>query len=497
MSNHLCITASFLTNRYHGHEWPPSPARLFQSLLAGAQTGAYREKWNTSEPALRALESLPAPEIVASDAPNPKHYKISVPNNDTELIAAELVKGRASKAAELTAELRSEKKIAPWLLGENSVDQHHLYYLWQIGSNCIEIESVKLLASFLHTLGRGVDMAYANSFVLDDGGKLAITKKEGYSHYVPAKTGELRNTAVHGYLDDLCDAHKRYCNRLSAKGPDAGIRAANYGQSRYKRIGDGQHPSARFLLRNLNNSDLWFAVPWALGMRVAAWVRHATAEALREEGYSSEEIDTYILGHGEQGHRRHVSFVPIPTIRTMHGDGAIRRVMVVEPSDSDSGTTRLLQWKLAPRVLHKLIESDTQQRKTEPVCSLAEPQYGDPVWPYYLPNEKKRVWHSVTPVILHGHNSEHGKFSLKKTDQLLYEAFESSGYSRDSIAELSFQSAPFWQGTEGALTIRVPEHLKKWPRYHIAVQFRQATFGPLLVGIGRHYGIGLFAAPSQ
>lgn len=96
--------------------------------------------------------------------------------------------------------------------------------------------------------------------------------------------------------------------------------------------------------------------------------------------------------------------------------------------------------------------------------------------------------------MLHGHNSEHGNFSLKKTEQLLYQAFDKSGYARHSITEMYFQPAPLWSGTEGALSIRVPEHLRKWPRYHVGVRFCEPVAGPVLVGIGQYYGIGLFAA---
>lgn len=47
------------------------------------------------------------------------------------------------------------------------------------------------------------------------------------------------------------------------------------------------------------------------------------------------------------------------------------------------------------------------------------------------------------------------------------------------------------------MQLRVPEHLKKWPRYHVAIGFRDPIVGPVLIGIGRHYGIGLFAAPPK
>jgi CRISPR-associated protein Csb2 len=74
---------------------------------------------------------------------------------------------------------------------------------------------------------------------------------------------------------------------------------------------------------------------------------------------------------------------------------------------------------------------------------------------------------------------------------------EKSGYSPQSIMELFFQPAPLWAGTEGALAMRVPEHLAKWPRYHVGVRFREPVPGPVLAGIGKHYGIGLFAAPRE
>lgn len=410
MDRYLCIATTFLADRYCGREWPPSPARLFQSLLAGAKTGMYRHQSNVSDAALRALERLPAPEILAADARDLPPYTISVPNNDSDKLAREWAAGRHFDSAHL----RTLKTIAPRQLPHTLGGMAHLYYFWKLTDEVVTTE-VRQLVSFLHTFGWGVDMAYADSMLLDERAKLALMKKEGYSQYIPASEGPLlRDVAAPGYLNDLTEAYKSYCDRFSGRGINPATRATNYGQSRYTRLGNGQSPSARFLLRSLKNSDLWFAVPWTLGTRVAAWMRHATAEALRKEGYSSEKIDSYILGHGEEGHRRHISFVPVPTIRTVHGDGAIRRVMIVEPSDSDGVTTRLLQWKLSPTVLHKLVESNGLGRKTEPVCRLVETQYGDPVWPYYLPTEKRRVWHSVTPVILHGHNSEHGKFSLKK-----------------------------------------------------------------------------------
>ena len=163
MDRYLCITATFLADCYHGREWPPSPARLFQALLAGAQTGSYREQWAVVEPVLRELERLPAPEVVASDFRNLPSYRISVPNNDSDKAAREWHAGRPFDVAAL----RTLKTISPRGLVPHS-SAPHVYYLWNTGETDLPIAALRQLTSFLHTFGWGIDMAYADSFLLNE-----------------------------------------------------------------------------------------------------------------------------------------------------------------------------------------------------------------------------------------------------------------------------------------------------------------------------------------
>jgi CRISPR-associated protein Csb2 len=488
MEQYLCIAATFLTDHYHGREWPPDPARLFQALIAGAHTGAYRQHWPQVEPVLRTLECQPAPEMVARSPLVASSYSIAVPNNDSDKAGREWVAGREFDPGKL----RTMKTVSPRGFHATSEAGAHVYYVWPL-SESLSAHTVRQLTSFLHTFGWGVDMAYADSFVLSDADKRSLTNKQGYSHYKPAEKGHLHNVPAPGYLDDLKSAYTQSAKRQTTEGVNPSIRATSYGQQRYATSGAVETPIARFSLRKLEDLEAPYRVPWALGMRVAAWMRHAAAEALRQEKYLDDFINGYVLGHGN-GHGRHMSFVPVPNVGFRHADGAIRRVMVLEPPGADGEITALLQLKLSSAVLHRLLENGNGPRKTESVCQLFEAQ-SDNIWPYYT--GMGALWHSVTPVVLHGHNSEHGKFSLKKTEQLLYQAFEKSGYPRQSITGLVFQSAPLWPGTEGALAMRVPEHLKKWPRYHVAVRFSQPISGPVVVGIGRHYGVGLFASPGD
>jgi CRISPR-associated protein Csb2 len=485
MEQYICIATTFLADRYHGREWPPNPARLFQALLAGARTGSYRQQWSSAETVLRLLETLPAPEIVACNATVRDSYCISVPNNDTDKAGREW---SARRPFDL-ATLRTMKTLSPYTIPTGANGDPHVYYLWRFSADEQVISAVRKTVSFLHTFGWGVDMAYADSFVLDQEGRRSLISNPHVSLYSPSDRGpDSRDVPTQGYLDDLMSSYIRSCNRMSKSGVDPAIRSTNYEQQRYRRTTGAAGPTARFLLRRIEDNDKWYGVPWAFAMRPAAWMRHAAAEALREEGFPEETVNGYVLGHGN-GHNRHMSFVPVPTIRAGSSDGAVRRVMLVEPPDADGAITTLLRQKLVPSELLGLVNGEPPK----PMCTLAEVTSNDRVYPLYLdPNTR---WLSVTPVVLHGFNSEHRKFSLKKTEQLLYQAFEKAGYPKHLIAELTFQAAPFWAGTEVATAIRVPQHLRQWPRYHVAVRLSVPVCGPVLVGLGRHYGIGLFAAP--
>ena len=131
-------------------------------------------------------------------------------------------------------------------------------------------------------------------------------------------------------------------------------------------------------------------------------------------------------------------------------------------------------------------------------CWLAPADAEDWTFAQYLPQNEKKVWRTVSPVVLHGFNADRrGRISLSKTQSLLFRSFGMAGYGEDMIAGFAFQGAPWWPGTKHASAIRVPDHLRGYPRMHVEVRFRRGVRGPVLAGIGRHYGIGLFAAMRE
>jgi CRISPR-associated protein Csb2 len=470
----LCISVTFLQGRYHGVEWPPSPARLYQAMVAGLFTCAYREHADRVEPALRWLEQQAAPEIRVCRHLDEEGYQLAVPNNDLDVVARDWRAGRWSDPARL----RTMKAVRP---RAPNGDGPHVQYVWQVDPSQAQsmLPALRTVARCLHTLGRGIDMAYAD---LAESPGLPIA-------YRPAIGGAPVAVPMPGTLVDLQDAHKRFTARISNRGVDTHTRPSMLRMQRYRRDGDSRRPSARFMLLK-PASDAPRAVAWRDCMKVAGWMRHAAAEALLQK-YGQAFIDEYILGHTAAGDKsQRVSYVPLPSIYGRYNDGLIRRVLIVEPIESAGEVTETLALKLMGRVLVG------REQREECVLGPSDPE--DWTFRQYLPDAGRRVWRSVTPVILHGHNVDRrGSISVAKTERLLLRAFEMAGVPETAIDGLAFQTAPLWPGTGHARAILTPDHLQSYPKVHVEVRFKEEVCGPMLAGIGRHYGIGVFASVND
>jgi len=70
-------------------------------------------------------------------------------------------------------------------------------------------------------------------------------------------------------------------------------------------------------------------------------------------------------------------------------------------------------------------------------------------------------------------------------------------------ADLEWRKVGFWPGTHRIDRYGVPEHLRPFPRFHVRLQWRDASErllrvpGPVCLGGGRFQGLGLFASDSD
>ena len=101
MPSHFCLTVRFLQPYSHGRgasgdpEWPPSPLRVFQALVAAAAARwNERTKLETAAPALRWLECRRTPSIVAATGiPSEVPYRLYVPDNVADKVAKSWARG--------------------------------------------------------------------------------------------------------------------------------------------------------------------------------------------------------------------------------------------------------------------------------------------------------------------------------------------------------------------------------------------------------------------
>lgn len=480
MTEYLCVSATLAGERYHGEEWPPAPARLLKAILAGCFAGGNRLGWDAAaEQGFRWLEQQQPPRIIAALPAELSSYRLAVPNNDLDVAAREWSKGRPYDASKL----KTMKIVRPRELPSQGP---HVHYLWPIAGR-EHVAPIKRMVHCLHTLGWGIDMAYADVRVLDEQG---VCRLPGERYSPTGRPGELRQVPIPGFLDDLKASYERFIRRVDSRVVDPDVRPTVYGMQAYEWENVRTPDYLAFELRDRETGTLWRARSWRKSMVVAAWLRHAAGHALREEQFPENFVQSFVEGHTTEGESKsnRLSYLAIPSIHpTQESAEGVRRAMIVAPPGATRRVLEILRLKL-----DELWEEHTA-RASVPVCRvLAVTPSRMAVWPFYL--EPRKVWRTVTPLVLHGHNVVRGTLSLAKTERLLLQAFAESGVPAKLIESVRFQAAPFWPGTGAAQAIRVPSHLTKWPRIHVEIEFGEPVRGPLLAGIGRHCGVGLFAS---
>ena len=210
MSRSLLIAVRFHEGRYHGQGdcfdgaegWPPSPGRLFQALIAGAARGAGLPP--EDELALKWLERLGPPRIVAPVVRRGRAVKLYVPNNDLDSVGGDPAR---------VAEIRVRKQWRPSFFDPNEP----VLYLWDFESGSIEATRICAIAARMYQLGRGIDMAWACGQVLERNEAEARLESHPGTMRRPGGAGETA-TPHAGTLDSLVNRYQRKRTRLTTVG---------------------------------------------------------------------------------------------------------------------------------------------------------------------------------------------------------------------------------------------------------------------------------------
>ncbi|MCP9465652.1 MAG: type I-U CRISPR-associated protein Csb2 [Nitrospira sp.] len=541
MAAYLCVSITLLNRTFHGRrdrhepEWPPSPLRLFQALVAAAaRLGSQGLHSNDVRSVLNWLEQQETPPLIIAPAASlsgqngRRHsYVLSVPNNAMDIVARAWARGNYSGRGDADpATHRTMKAVQPVYL----INGDTIYYLWSVAESLSEADRVQTekLTEITHhvvALGWGIDLAVGHATVLSDEGVKALPGER----WVPGREGGeggLR-VPVPGTLDALRDRHKRFLKRTRPDGtfdPTPPLQESVYKRVEYRRVTDPPLRSfAAFSLLKLDASRFQPFDPVGRGLTLAGMLRHTVACAARRAGWPESTINAFVLGHGGSKNGHHVpvgphrfAYLPLPSLEG-RGEGKsrvvgnIRRILLTSFTEDCEVK---VGW--ARRALSGCDLIDEEHRRSVAMLSL-------------LPNNEKIVrcyvepadtWATVTPIVLPGYDDPaHYRRRLKKVttgdeqrrllerlderiDRLLRKAIVQAGFSHElaTHAELQWRKSGFWPGTDLADRYGVPDHLKRFSRWHVQLRWRDAQGkpiavpGPLCLGGGRYYGLGLFAA---
>lgn len=517
MASHaLLIEVRLLGGRYHGvGDWPPSPFRLFQALVAGAYGGRWAaEPTAPKDTAFRWLERL-APPIIAAPPSHPlRPVQLYVPNNDLD------AKGNDPRNV---AEIRAAKLVQARLLTGDAA----ILYAWPYESGPeadAQADTLCLLAERLHRLGQGIDPAFARAETLPWSEAEDRLASHGGANARPSGRALGDRTAprcpMPGSFDSLRARHEALTQRFEIVGtgkrkktlfrqpPKPDFRSVAYDRPPFRRLYDLAPPVA--------DAARCFR-PWALARAVdlVVAVRDGLAARLTmAQPERAAEIERLVIGRGAAAADLPLRprLIPLPSIGMAHTDPAIRRLVLEVPPDCPIPAADLAQ-ALSGLDLNPPPDPETGELVDAGRPLLAEAGESGMAAHYgiALPGQPRRpapalTWHSVTPVALptarpRGRLDGGGRQAAEaEAVRAVRTALRQAGV-REPAVEIAVRREP-WTGKGARADAFAPTSAQgeRFPAarlWHVRIVFARPLAGPLLLGDGRFLGLGLMAPEDR
>jgi CRISPR-associated protein Csb2 len=502
----LVIRVRFADGRYHGAGgWPPSPARLFQALVAGVATGRRIEA--ADREALAWLEQQDPPIILAPSALRGQGFATFVPNNDLDAVSgietvagdpAGYIKSKDGRWEIAASSIRAGKTIRPLLFDA----AHPLTYLWPDVTDEPERENLSAIARRLYQLGRGIDPAWAEALLLPAKEVEALIAAHEGPVLRPGASGP-DGLAVpdRGSLASLEARHAAFLGRFRTTGSGRATRTTftNPPKPRFRQVRYEAPPKR--LLFELRVPDKGFlAVPAAeAGPLVRRLIERAADRLSAALPAGASQVERLLVGRGATATDlpRRVRVFAVPTLRE-HVDRAIRRVAIEVPTQCPIDA-RDIAWAFAGLSPVEspdtgvdgpaLVEAD-DRAMLERYCAMA------------------RLWRSETPLALpvarrridpaggeRKGGSERAQEEWNATGAVLA-ALRHAGVQQRPIS-IRVQREPFAERGTPAEWFAKGTRFSKHALWHVAVRFATSFPGPLILGDGRFCGLGLMRPADE
>lgn len=493
--------------RYHGEgDWPPSPARLFQALVAGAGLGGPLD--DADKAALQWLEKQGPPLVAAPLAQQQQRGVLFyMPNNDSDAIGGDPLKA---------AKIRTATKVFRPYSFDPSVP---FMYVWSLRGHAGDEDQagkICLLAERLYQLGRGLDMAWAWGEVLDeDALEKVLAGYPGRLFRPSAGRSDLTlSCPCPGSLDSLDRRYRGFRERFRYRKEGKSVRVVfrKPPPPRFQQTPYDSRPVRRLYELRSPTDEGKFA-PWPLtrASDLVVRLRDGAVRRLKKAlPGSSGDIERVLVGRKPDGTNDgspedRVRIIPLPSIGHVHADRQIRRVLVEVPPTSPLRADDV-HWAFAGL---DLIDMETGE-----ICAVLTRADDERFVRHYGLAEDGGycVWRTVTPAVLPeqarrrridpARRSEEAKGGEERFKEVLRAAeavlqalrharvraeVEAIRVQREPFEGKGARVEPFVQGT------RFDKH-RVW---HVEITFQKPIPGPLVIGDGRFLGLGVMAPPPM
>jgi CRISPR-associated protein Csb2 len=512
MPRMLLLSVHFHEGRYYGRpEWPPSPARLFQALVAGAASG--KNLPDEDRAALAWLEQREPPVIAAPAKRDGRRFTNYVPNNDLDSV------GRDPRRI---SEIRAGKAIKP-LLFDASIA---LIYAWSFGDDEKHARRLCVIAELLYQLGRGVDMAWARGEIIDaDEAETRLATHAGAIYRPGAGDGGIvLPSPQKGSLASLERRFVEIGNRF--KTDKSGRQAQIYSQASKPRFSPVVYasPPQHFLfdLRELTDEEPFAMWRLPCAVNFVERIRDLAAASLKSRRPdAAATVDRIFIGRDakEADKSERIRIVPLPSIGSPHVVPAIRRVLVEVPPNCP-----LSGMDIEGAFSGILVSESVNSENGEVVETRLLPAEDRDMLRHYGVDDRNghRVWRSVTPVALpesaarrridpqrlrkelataRGSAGQELKEAKSGAERLAEESRATAAVLRSlrnagvvaSADAIRLQREPFTGRGARAEDFAPETRFAKERLWHVEITFAKPLRGPLLIGDGRYLGLGLMA----
>ncbi len=489
MQDALLISVRLYEGWYHGSGETPSPARLFQALVAGAGLSGPLDKQTVA--ALKWLEGQEPPIMAAPPVTRGQAVVNYVPNNDLDS-----QKGDHRRIGKI----RTKKPIRP-LLFDAAIP---FLFAWRFdpktGTSCAP--TICELADRLYQLGRTVDIGWAWGEVLpseelDD----HLREYHGRIRRPANKTGDVA-CPMPGSLKSLRRRYTGASNRFDVSRDNNGQTFRRRSKPKWRTISydDATHRICLDLRRS-ESSDF---APWPIDRTtmLVETLRDAAAEKLKKTLTNQiPEIDRALIGRKPDGENdgptaARVRIIPLPSIGHPQADMQIRRVLVEVPSECAICADDVA-WAFSGLRVTNPESADT--------CDVTPTDDHSMLAHYGVSDHCFHVWRTVTPAAFldaarRRINPSRKTAEAKTGAERFSEQERAAGAiaqslrhvgMREGIASVRVQREPFDLRGSRAEEFAAGTRFCKHGLWHVELTFETPVCGPLVIGNGRFLGLGV------